>query len=131
MASFDLLINGDRPKPLSFRWSHPIDKFGLQGMRRMRRIAQKPLTPRLGLCKQRILHKTMSRKSNLSCRLDPTLLKKLQKLAGETGLTTSDLAREAIARYLGEEAPTVGDRLTRLERQVELLQNRLRLLSAG
>jgi predicted transcriptional regulator len=71
----------------------------------------------------------MSRKSNLSCRLDPTLLKKLQKLAGETGLTTSDLTREAIALYLREEAPTVGDRLSRVERELENLKRRFRLFS--
>lgn len=73
----------------------------------------------------------MSRKTNVSVRLEQTTVDKLQSLADETGLSLSDLGREAIARYLGEEVPTVGDRLTRLEREVAALQGKFRLLSNG
>ncbi len=70
----------------------------------------------------------MSRKTNVSVRLEQTTVDKLQSLADETGLSLSDLGREAIARYLGEQVPTVGDRLTRLEREIENLKSRLRLI---
>lgn len=81
--------------------------------------------------KQRKLKMTNMRKLNLSVRLAPDLFTKLEELGQVTGMNTSELAREAIAQYCDMDVEAVGSRLTRLERELESLQRKFRMLGGS
>lgn len=72
-----------------------------------------------------------SSKIPLSVRVPSSIHRKLQTLSESTGKSLSDLSVEALASYLGEDTPTVGDRLTNLEREVAALRGKLQALATA
>lgn len=71
------------------------------------------------------------RKINVSVRIPPELFSKLEGLSQTTKLTMTDLVTEAIAQYCGVNVETVGGRLEKLERDMEALQRKFRLLGGS
>jgi predicted DNA-binding protein len=64
-------------------------------------------------------------KQNVGVRLPVPWIEKLKALSEQTGLTPTELLTEAIGNYLGEDVSGVGDRLQKLEREVNELKRKL------
>lgn len=70
-------------------------------------------------------------KRNISVRIPPELFSKLEELGQVTRMSNTDLVTEAIAQYCGaNNVETVGSRLGKLEREVELLKRKFRVLGS-
>lgn len=70
-------------------------------------------------------------KRNVSARIPEEMFEQLEQMAAETGKEKTDLITEAIAQYLGVAVESSRDRLLTLERGMEEMQGKLRLLSNG
>jgi predicted transcriptional regulator len=66
----------------------------------------------------------------VSVRVPVNVFSRLEELSQVTGLTNTELAREAIAQYCGVNVQTVGDRLAELEREVAALHRKFKVLGS-
>jgi predicted transcriptional regulator len=69
-------------------------------------------------------------KRNISVRIPPELFSKLEELGQATRMSNTDLVTEAIAQYCGVNVETVDSRLEKLEREVESLKRKFRVLGS-
>lgn len=72
----------------------------------------------------------MASKKNIGARLPVEMVNRLEEMAEDTGKPMSNFIEEAIGQYLGMSVDVTADRLTRLERELEALRGKLRLLGS-